>query len=112
MPHILKLKDGKLLTAFDTDEVLEAVEEYAGDEVRRFLEENLIDTAVMERELDKLYEDQEKELEQLTDHQRAVLCDIQEEADALDELLDAPRLDRKKLKKAASSIWLMCNREL
>ena len=112
MPHILKLKDGKLLTAFDTYEVLEAVEEYAGDEVRRFLEENLIDTAVMEKELDKLYEDQEKELEQLTDHQRVILCDIQEEADALDELLDAPRLDRKKLKKAASSIWLMCNREL
>ena len=57
-------------------------------------------------------EEQEKELEKLTDHQRSVLCEIQEEADALDELLDAPRLDRKKLKKAASSIWLMCNREL
>ena len=52
-------------------------------------------------------EEQEKELEKLTDHQRVVLCDIQEEADVLDELLDAPRLDRKKLKKAASSIWLM-----
>mgnify|MGYP000399928695 CR=1 FL=1 len=53
-----------------------------------------------------MYEEQEKELEKLTDHQRVVLCDIQEEADVLDELLDAPRLDRKKLKKAASSIWL------
>ena len=62
--------------------------------------------------LDKMYEEQEKEMEKLTDHQRSVLCEIQEEADALDELLDAPRLDRKKLKKAASSIWLMCNREL
>ena len=59
-----------------------------------------------------MYEEQEKELEKLTDHQRSVLCEIQEEADALDELLDAPRPDRKKLKKAASSIWLMCNREL
>ena len=103
MPHVLKLKDGKLLTAFDTEDVLDAVDEYAGDEVRRYLEENLTDTAV---------EEQEKELEQLTDHQRSVECDIEEEADALDELLDAPRLDRKKLKKVASSIWLMCNREL
>lgn len=112
MPHVLKLKDGKLLTAFDTEDVLDAVEGYAGDEVRRYLEENLTDTAVLEQEMDKVYEEQEKELEQLTDHQRSVLCDIQEEADALDELLDAPRLDRKKLKKAASSIWLMCNREV
>lgn len=111
MPHVLKLKDGKLLTAFDTEDVLDAVDEYAGDEVRRYLED-LTDTAVLEQGMDKVYEEQEKELEQLTDHQRSVLCDIQEEADALDELLDAPRLDRKKLKKVASSIWLMCNREL
>lgn len=111
MPHVLKLKDGKLLTAFDTEDVLDAVDEYAGDEVRRYLED-LTDTAVLEQGMDKVYEEQEKELEQLTDHQRSVLCDIQEEADALDELLDAPRLDRKKLKKAASSIWLMCNREV
>lgn len=49
---------------------------------------------------------------------RLILQQVQEKvrivhkADALDELLDAPRLDRKKLKKAASSIWLMCNREV
>ena len=112
MPHVLKLKDGKFLTAFAIEDVLDAVEEYAGDEVRRYLAENLTDTSALEQELDKMYEEQEKELEKLTDHQRSVLCEIQEEADALDELLDAPRLDRKKLKKAASSIWLMCNREL
>ena len=112
MPHVLKLKDGKFLTAFAIEDVLDAVEEYAGDEVRRYLAENLTDTAALEQELDKVYEEQEKELEKLTDHQRVVLCDIQEEADVLDELLDAPRLDRKKLKKTANSIWLMCNREL
>ena len=112
IPHVLKLKDGKFLTAFAIEDVLDAVEEYAGDEVRRYLAENLTDTAALEQELDETYKEHEKELEQLTDYQRSVLCDIQEEADALDELLDAPRLDRKKLKKAASSIWLMCNREL
>ena len=31
MPHVLKLKDGKFLTAFAIEDVLDAVEEYAGD---------------------------------------------------------------------------------
>ena len=112
MPHVNKLKDGKLLVPLGAQDALDAVEEYAGDEVRRYLAENLTDTAALEQELDETYKEHEKELEQLTDYQRSVLCDIQEEADALDELLDAPRLDRKKLKKTANSIWLMCNREL
>ena len=112
MPHVIKLKDGKLLVPLGAQDALDAVEKYVGDELRHYLEENLTDTAALEQELDKVYEEQEKELEKLTDHQWVVLCDIQEEADALDELLDAPRLDRKKLKKTANSIWLMCNREL
>ena len=32
MPHVLRLKDGKLITPFDLEDVLEIVEEYAGDE--------------------------------------------------------------------------------
>ena len=112
MPHVIKLKDGKLLVPLGAQDALDAVEKYVGDELRHYLEENLTDTAALEQELDETYKEHEKELEQLTDYQRSVLCDIQEEADALDELLDAPRLDRKKLKKTANSIWLMCNREL
>ena len=49
MPHVLRMKDGKLITPFDLDDVLEAVEEYAGDEVRQYLEENLSDTADLEK---------------------------------------------------------------
>lgn len=112
MPHVINLKDGKLLVPLGAQDALDAVEKYVGDELRHYLEENLTDTAALEQELDETYKEHEKELEQLTDYQRSVLCDIQEEADALDELLDAPRLDRKKLKKTANSIWLMCNREL
>lgn len=46
------------------------------------------------------------------DYQRALLNDIKAEAETLAELLDADRLDRKKLKKAADNIWRMCYREL
>ena len=106
MPHVLRMKDGKFITPFDLDDVLEAVEEYAGDEVRQYLEENLSDTVNLEKELD------EEELERQGDHQRALLNEIREEAESLGVLLDAPRLDRKKLKQTAENIWRMCYREL
>lgn len=112
LPHIIKLKDGRLATPFGIRDVLDAVEEYAGDEVRRYLEENISDAEELEAELDALEKGQEEELEQQGDYQRALLNDIKAEAETLAELLDADRLDRKKLKKAADNIWRMCYREL
>ena len=112
MPHVLRMKDGKLITPLELDDALEAVEEYAGDEVRQYLEENLSDTADLEKELDGMYREHEEELERLGDRQRALLNEIREEAESLGVLLDAPRLDRKKLKQTAENIWRMCYREL
>ena len=108
MPHVLRLKHGKLITPFDLEDVLEIVKEYAGDEVRQYLAENLSDTDA----LDRLYREHEEDLERLDDHQRAVLNAVREEAESLGNLLDAQRLDRRKLKKATDNIWRMCDREL
>ena len=112
MPHVLRMNDEKFITPFDLDDVLEAVEEYAGDGVRQYLEENLSDTVNLEKELDGMYREHEEELERQGDHQRALLNEIREEAESLGVLLDAPRLDRKKLKQTAENIWRMCYREL
>lgn len=68
MPHALRLKDGKLITPFDLEDVLEIVEGYAGDEVRQYLAENLSDTDALEKELDRLYREHEEDLERLGDH--------------------------------------------
>lgn len=112
MPHVLKLKNGKLITPFDLADVLEVVGEYAGDEVRRYLEENLSDTEELEKELDGMYREHEEELERQGSHQRAILNDIKEEAEALGKLLEAQRLDRKKLRIGIENIWRMCYQEL
>ena len=112
MPHALRLKDGKLITPFDLEDVLEIVEGYAGDEVRQYLAENLSDTDALEKELDRLYREHEEDLERLGDHQRAVLNAVREEAESLGNLLDAQRLERRKLKNATDNIWRMCDREL
>ena len=45
MPHVLKMKDGKLLTPFGIQDLLDAVQDYAGEELRREIE-SYIDTNV------------------------------------------------------------------
>ena len=98
MPHVLKMKDGKLLTPFGIRDLLDAVEDYAGEELRREIEE-YIDNNVQDGE-------------RLADHQRSVLCNIRDEVDALDTLLQDTRLNRRRMQGAVRIIQQMINREL
>lgn len=52
MPHVLKMKDGKLLTPFGIRDLLDAVEDYAGEELRREIEE-YIETNVEDQSMRK-----------------------------------------------------------
>jgi len=112
MPQVIKIKSGQLITLFDIRDTLDAVEDHMGNEMRCCLEEYLRDTAELETELKDLEKDHEEELERFGDHQRALLNDIREEAEALGSLLEANRLDRKKLRSAADNIWRICYQEL
>jgi hypothetical protein len=105
MPHVLKMKDGKLLTPFSIRDLLDAVEDYAGEELRREIEE-YIDANVKE------YDRMEQDNERLADHQRSVLCNIRDEVDALDTLLQDTRLNRRRMQGAVRIIQQMINREL
>ena len=55
MPHVIQLKDGKLLIAFEIRDVLEVVENYIGQETRKYieeyLEENIQDTKDFETKI-------------------------------------------------------------
>ena len=112
MAHVMKLKDGKVETVFNLADALELVGRYAGCELRHYLECQMPDADELEKEIEHLEKEQEEELERLGDHQRAVLNDIKDETEALDELLDEERLDRKKLRKCTDNIWRMCYGEL
>ena len=112
MPHVLKMKDGKLLTPFGIRDLLDAVQDYAGEELRREIEE-YIETNVQDiDDYEKEYERMEQENERLADHQRSVLCDIRDEVDALDTLLQDTRLNRRRMQGAVLIIQQMINREL
>ena len=58
MPHVLKMKDGKLLTPFGIRDLLDAVQDYAGEELRREIE-SYIDTNV------EAIDDYEKEYDRM-----------------------------------------------
>lgn len=112
MSHAIEMKDGKLLTPFGIRDLLEAVSDYAGEELAREIEEyidtNVADIDDYEKEFDRL----EQENERLADHYRGVLNDIREEVDALDTLLHDTRLNRTRMQGAVKIILQMIHREL
>ena len=112
MPHSIELIDGSILTPFGIRDLLDAVEDYAGEELRREIEE-YIDTNVQDiDDYEKEYDRMEQEFERLADHQRSVLCNIRDEVDALDTLLQDTRLNRKRMQGAVKIIQQMIDREL
>ena len=54
----------------------------------------------------------ERDGERLADHQRSVLCNIRDEVDALDTLLQDTRLSRRRMQGAVKIIRQMIHREL
>lgn len=112
MPHAIELKDGKILTPFGIRDLLDAVQDHAGEELRREIE-SYIDTNVADiDDYEKEYDRMEQDNERLADHQRSVLCNIREEVDALDTLLHDTRLNRARMQGAVRIIQQMINREL
>ena len=112
MPHVLKLKDEKCATPLDIRDLLDLVEDYAGNDLRRELEDyingNVRDIDAYEREYDRM----EREMDMASDHQRQVLCNIMEEVEALDILLHDNRLNRSRMQGAVKIFRQMINREL
>ena len=112
MPHAIEMKDGKILTPFGIKDMLDAVQDYAGEELRREIE-SYIDTNVEDiDDYEKEYDRMEQDNERLADHQRSVLCNIRDEVDALDTLLQDTRLNRRRMQGAVRIIRQMINREL
>lgn len=112
MPHSIKLKSGELIVPFEIDDLLEEVERHMGSEARRYIED-WKDAVEEEREYDAFdREEAEKEMERVQDHNRSVLVDLKLEAEALDELLDADRMNRKSLREVVRRMGRMINQEL
>jgi hypothetical protein len=112
MPHVMKLTDDSIHTIFSMRDFLELVDQKMGYEARQFLEE--WEAEIEEEKESDAYDCKaaEEELEKMEDHNRAILCNIREEAEALSEMLEADRLNRKKLQQSIRTIWKTVNTEL
>lgn len=112
MAHVMEMKDGKTAAVFELGDVLEMVEEYAGPEPRRFIEEQAAEIEQEKADFEEQEKYYEGRIEKMEDHQRALLNDVKEEVEAMEQLLDAPRLNRVKLYAAVRNIRKMIQTEL
>ena len=89
MPHVLEIKGGQLLTPLNVLDVMEAVEDYMGTDIRQYLEEYLL---VAESEAGEIAG------EEIYDHYKQVLMNIKDETEAAVRLMEKPRMDRKAIR--------------
>ena len=82
------------------------------EELRREIESYIDTNAEGIDDYEKEYDRMEQDNERLADHQRSVLCNIRDEVDALDTLLQDTRLNRRSMQGAVRIIQQMINREL
>ena len=111
MPHVIELIDGELLVPFELKDVLDVVEQYAGTELRAYLEEYIDDYFYEQEDYKSEAEDREKELDRSADHQKMVLDGIALEIDSMEKVLDAPRMDRKKICRSVRCIRALLDAE-
>lgn len=108
MAHLIELKDGSLHTIFDLPEVLRLIDEYMGDEIRRWLEDYLEETNEDAEYIDYL----EKENEKLKAHHREVMETLQKQSEQIASIIQEKEIDRKSLSNAAGIISTTTWREI
>ena len=112
MPHTLTTSDGRNHTVFDEQDILRLVEEYAGRDVRGWIEDWMIKQAkTLEDSKDEIKECQD-EIDRLQDHQRLVLTDMYEEASWLLKLTGEPRPKRSDIRACVEKIWSTLKQEV
>ena len=102
MPHVLEIKGGELLTPFNGFDVMDAVEEYMGTDIRQYLEEYL---EGVESDAEEITDDE------IADHYKQVLLNIRDETEEVLMLMEKPRMDRKAIRETLNLIVKMIGRE-
>lgn len=111
-PCMLTLSDGKNHTLFKFRDFLELVDEKMGVEARRWLEERV---GGLEEAADYTAQSVGTDLtnyEASLDSNRSAFEDIQTQAAAIMEVLQGPRMDRKKITRAVKEIGKIIGNQL
>ncbi len=95
MAKTLYLKDGTIEMPYDMFDFINLVEEYMGEDARRYLEDFINEQTDYELEAD--YSD--LTYEKTGDESHDILVDVADGVEQLDHYLEARKIDRKKLKQ-------------
>lgn len=110
MPHLIKMPDGEYITPFCFQDALDAVEEYAGPELRDFIGEYLQDNVDEAGAARLEAEEARKDHEVDSDHYREVLLAVRDGMEELNAELNAKRLNRAAMKKLVVAVSrLVCD---
>lgn len=112
MAHVITTKDGKNHTLFDERDLFWLVEEYAGDEARRWLEDYFSDWEYEHSEDAEAIEELEAELKGAKEHHKDVIRELREQSEIIAGLIREKKIDRGKLSTAAGKIGTITWREL
>ena len=102
MPQVLEIKGGELLTPINVFDVMDAVEDYMGTDIRQYLEEYL---EGVESDAEEITDDE------IADHYKQVLLNIRDETEEVLRLIEKPRMDRKAIRETLNLIVKMIGRE-
>ena len=108
MASVITTKDGRNHVLFDENDLFLLIDEYAGDEARRWLEDWLSG-----REDDADYiDDLESDLKGAKEHHKDVMRQLREQSETIAGLIREKEIDRGKLSTAAGKIGTITWREL
>ena len=108
MAHVIEVLNGGVHVISNERDLLDLVDEYMGDYVRRELEEILLDLEVKNSDFDDLI----SELEREKDHHNEVMEKLLEQSETIAGLIREKAIDREALSKAAGIIGTITWREL
>ena len=103
-PVQVLLPSGEIRTFLCVEDVIEVVDETGGCETAALIRQQLADQAEEMEELEDEIKDYRKDWEQEQEDRDRLLNDLREEAEAIREILDAPRLNRKLIREHVDAI--------
>ena len=112
MADVITTKDGKNHVLFDERDLFLIIEEYAGDEARRWLEDYFSDRECEHCDDAEVIEELESELKGEKEHHKDVIRELREQSEIIAGLIREKDIDRGKLSTAAGKIGTITWREL
>ncbi len=109
MPEIVEIKCGADSSkgyepVVSLEDLLYLIDRHMGREFCKCLEEMLSEKYAEDSERIALEEQMSRELDQIRDYYHSVLCDLRELSEELAGLIQAARLDRRKISTVAGEI--------